>query len=218
VIDRRAAHGLDYPWLDPTLSKRNGRYRVMPDGSVELAIHRDGVEVRAAGLDPHPDLAALVQRCLGHDRASLFAINEWQHVLLKVDGRTRYAGRYDKPLRFLLDGRITSATAPRGARPGERWEGSRVGMRYTLAATGKDVYAKRRTADGAETKEHLSAHLAACEPYVREWSRYKPGGGAVYINEARELFGPLSEDEYVYLGYVPLDEWYPRPTVEDDDY
>ena len=53
--------------------------------------------------------------------------------------------------------------------------------------------------------------------HVGQWAEHKPGGGAVYINEARELFGPRGEDDYIYLGYMPLDEWFPRPAVEDED-
>ncbi|UOY01879.1 hypothetical protein [Blastococcus sp. PRF04-17] len=88
-------------------------------------------------------------------------------------------------------------------------------MRYTLAATGKDVYAKVRGSDGAERKEFLSNYMSDCAQHVSEWARFKPGGGAVYINESRELFGPVGDDGYVYLGYVPLDGWFPRPAVED---
>ncbi|MGY1810177.1 hypothetical protein ACI8AF_22650 [Blastococcus sp. SYSU D00669] len=190
----------------------------MPDGSVELVVFRDGAEIRAVGLDPHPELAAMARQCLGVDRPAWVGINEWQHVLLKKDGRTLYAGRYDKALQFRSEGRILSAAAPRGLRPGDRWDGPRVGMRYTLAATGKDVYAKRRIANSAELKEYLSAYLADCELHVRQWAEHKPGGGAIYINEARELFGPRGEDDYMYLGYVPLGEWFPRPSVDDEEY
>ncbi len=207
---------VDYPWLEPTANKRNGRYRVSPAGDVELVAFRDGVEFRAAGVDRHPELGAMVRRCSGQDRPIWFSINEWRHVLLKRDGRTLYAGRYDAPLRFELDGRTISTEAPRGLRPGQPWEGPRVGTKYTLTATGKDVYGKQRSPDGAERKVFLSSYLVGCERHVSEWARVKSRGGGVYINESRELFGPGDDDEYVYLGYVPLDAWFPRPAVEED--
>ncbi|WP_104524523.1 hypothetical protein [Blastococcus atacamensis] len=207
---------VDYPWLEPTVHKRNGRYRVTPAGDIELVAFRDGVEVRATGTERHPELGAMVHRCSRQDRSTWFSINEWRHVLLKKDGRTLYAGRYDTPLRFQLDGETIFTEAPRGLRPGQPWAGPRTGMKYTLTATGKDVYGKQRTPDGAERKIFLSSYLIGCDLHVSEWGRHKSRGGAVYINESRELFGPGDDDDYVYLGYVPLDTWFPRPAVEDD--
>jgi hypothetical protein len=88
-------------------------------------------------------------------------------------------------------------------------------MRYTLASSGRDVYGKRQGPDGVDRIERLSAYVPGAESWVAAWSMHKPGGGAVYINEARELFGPVG-DFYVYFGYVPLDVWFPEPDVEGE--
>jgi hypothetical protein len=169
---------------------------------------------------PHLDLVALVARATGARPRELspsyFSINEWRHVLVKRDGMTLFAGRYDEPLEFEVDDARLSAQAPRGLLPGQTWDGPRIGMRYTLTSTGTDVYGKRQNAAGLERKEYLSNFVPEVGRWVASWSKYKPGGGAVYINEARELFGPLGGgDRYLYFGYAPLDMWFPRPAVED---
>ncbi len=116
---------------------------------------------------------------------------------------------------LVRDGEPFGPEAPRGLQPGEVWPHSRVGMRYTLASSGRDVCGKRQGPDGVECIERLSAYVLEADAWVADWSLHKPGGGAVYINEARELFGPVG-DFYVYFGYVPLDLWFPEPDVDGE--
>lgn len=210
-----------YPWLEPVAHRGNGRYRISGDAVPEVVAWRDGALTRMPAMSPHPDLMALVARATGARPRDLspsyFSINEWRHVLVKRDGITLFAGRYDEPIEFVVEGVPRSAEAPRGLMPGQVWDGTRIGMRYTLTSTGTDVYGKRQNAAGAERKEYLSNFVPEVARWVTGWGKYKPGGGAIYINEARELFGPLgSGDQYLYFGYAPLDMWFPRPAVDDD--
>lgn len=211
-----------YPWLVPVSHKRSGRSRVGADGRTEIVVVRQGVVTHVPGAAPHPELAAMVASASGVKpsamRPSYFCINEWRHVLVRKDGLTLLAGRYEAQLIFADRDSEFTAEAPRGLVPGQPWPGSRVGMRYTLTAAGTDVYAKCQDGNGNERKEYLSRFVPDAERWIGEWSRHKPGGGAIYINEARELFCPGGSEDYIYLGYAPLDMWFPSPTSMDIEF
>lgn len=217
VSDEQGSSG--YPWLQPVAPKSNGRYRITADGITEVVGWDDGVKTLASAETAHLALAALVARASGvaleDMRPTYFCINEWRHVLVKKGRTTCFAGRWDQPLRFVRDGEPFGPEAPRGLPPGEVWPHSRVGMRYKLTASGRDVHGRQRGPDGVERIERLSAYVPGTDAWVTTWSRHKPGGGVVYINEARELFGPVG-DFYVYFGYVPLDMWFSEPEVENE--
>lgn len=219
--NRAVASPFFYPWLVPLSHRGNGRYRISGDGYVEIVVVRNGVVTHLRGTAPHPELAAMVASTTATQppamRPTYFCINEWRHVLVKIDGVKVLAGRYDRSLDFEReDGTNLAVEAPRELRPGQEWTGSRVGMRYAIAATGKDVYARCQDATGTERKEYLSRYVPEAAQWVSDWSKPKPGGGALYINESRELFGPAGEERYIYFGYAPLDLWFPSPPVNDD--
>lgn len=212
-----ARGGSKYPWLEPSSVKTDGKYRVTADGQVRLIHTIDRVERALLTTDRHPTLVAMVaevKKAHGEPPSGVFYINEWRHVLVKADGQTWFAGRYDDLLEFDLDGEKISARAPEGLAPGQPWPGPRVGVRYTLSATGDDVYCTRRITPQRERREKLSAYLDSATEEVRRWSSRKPGGGVVYINEARELFAPC-DSAWRYLGPIRAHQWFPEPQIED---
>jgi hypothetical protein len=89
-----------------------------------------------------------------------------------------------------------------------------VGVKYTLSASGDDIYCRRMVRPQVERTERLSAFNDHAAGVVRRWSRHKPGGGGIYVNEARELFAP-NHDGWIYLGRVGNHEWFPEPSVEE---
>ncbi|WP_156374211.1 hypothetical protein [Cellulomonas sp. Leaf334] len=207
--------GRPYPWLEPSSVKGEGKYRVTADGQVKV-LHISGRnEMSLLASDPHAELVAMVggvKRAHGEQPSGIFYINEWGHVLVKAAGATWYAGQYRTILEFDLGGGVLSARAPQGLPPGERWPGPQVGIRYTIAATGDDVYCKRRIDVRTERQERLSDYIADSPSFVRELARHRPTGGRLYINEAREMFSPLDgEGSFVYLGRAPIDRWFPEP-------
>lgn len=206
--------GLPYPWIEPSTVNTEGKYRVTVDGQVRLILTVGRRERALLTTDQHPELVDMVSAVKaghGEQPSGVFYINEWRHVLVKAAGGTWYAGEYPSILEFDLDGRVVSGRAPAGLKAGEPWTGPRVGVRYTLAATGDDIYCKRMVSARVERQEYLSDYLDDAASFVRSFSAYKPGGGRLYINEAREMFTPDSSRGFRYLGYAPTDKWFPEP-------
>jgi hypothetical protein len=197
---------------------REAKYRVTADGSIRLVYVVGQRERALLTTDAHPELVRMVQRTKtahGEQPSGVFYLNEWRHVLVKAARGTWYAGVYDPVLRFDLDGEDISATAPKNLRPGEAWPGPRVGVRYTLAASGDDIYCRRMIAKRTERQEFLSDYVSDAEPFVRKLSSYRPTGGRIYINEAREIFSPASNGNFIYLGFAPTHLWFPEPRPEE---
>jgi hypothetical protein len=206
-----------YPWLEPSSVKSDGKYRVTADGQIRLIFTLNREERALLTTDKHEDLVsrvAAVKKRHGDQPSGVFYINEWRHVLVKAGGGTWYAGRYEPLLEFDFDGQDISARAPAQLEPGDRWDGPRVGIKYTMTADGDDIYCKRMVRPQVERTERLSAYLGGSDQIVRSWSRHKPRGGGVYINEARELFAPVNEG-WIYLGRAGAHEWFPEPSVDD---
>ncbi len=207
-----------YPWCEPTSVKSDGKYRVTADGQIRLVHMIDRRERALLTTNQHPQLVETVQavkREHGDPPSGVFYINEWRHVLVKAGGGTWFAGRYDRLLEFDLDGQAISALAPVDLAPGDEWRGPRVGIRYTLAAAGDDVYCRRIVRPGRERDEYLSDFVPGASSLVRCWSSLRPHGGRIYINEARELFTPAREGAtWTYVGRASLDQRFPEPQVE----
>lgn len=207
-----------YPWLEPSAINEEAKYRVTADGAIRLIYPIDRRERELLTTDAHPELVEMVRSMKathGEAPSGVFYINEWRHVLVKAGGGTWFAGRYDRQLEFDLDGQTISAVAPSHLEPGDLWPGPRVGVRYTLAASGDDVYCRRLVRPGRERDEYLTDYVPAARQLVREWARIRPGGGRLYINEAREVFTPGSEaGSFLYVGRAPLDRWFPEPRVD----
>lgn len=209
---------LPYPWLEPSVISKTAKYRVTADGAIRLIFPVNRRERELLTTDEHPQLVSMVaaaKTAHGEPPSGVFYLNEWRHLLVKAAGSTWYAGRYAPQLEFDLDGGVVSTVAPHGLEPGEPWKGPHVGVRYTLTASGDDVYCRRRITSTRERDEYLCDYAPKAVALVRGWARIRPGGGRLYINEARELFTPASEPgAFTYLGRVPLDGWFPEPAVE----
>jgi hypothetical protein len=209
--------GLAYPWLEPSTVNTEGKYRLGANGEIRLNLTVGPKERTLLTRERHPDLVGMiasVKRGHGEPPSGVFYINEWRHVLVKAGGATWYAGEYSSILEFDLDGEMISARAPSALSPGDTWKGPRVGIRYTLAASGDDVYCKRLIGNRTERKEYLSDYIDGAASFVRTFSKFRPQGGRLYINEARELFSPDPDRGFVYLGFAPTDRWFPEPRPE----
>ncbi|WBB47436.1 hypothetical protein O3597_20125 [Verrucosispora sp. WMMA2044] len=210
-----------YPWIEPSSTKTDAKYRVTADGHIRLVYIVDRRERALLTTDQHSPLVKMVaevKREHGEPPSGVFYINEWRHVLVKAGGGTWYAGRYDQLLEFDLDETRISPVAPGHLSPGDNWVGPRVGVKYILKASGDDIYCRRQIRPGRQRDEYLSDYLASASEVVRRWAKHKRAGGSIYINEARELFAPVGTDvvAYTYLGRVPLDSWFPQPDVDNE--
>lgn len=210
--------GLAYPWVEPSSVNKDGKYRVTSKGEVRLTHVVGNKEYALLAKDEHPELISMVRRVKvahGEPPSGVLYINEWRHVLVKAAGSTWYAGSYGRPLEFDLEGSTISAKAPTGLAPGDKWPGPRVGTRYTLTASGDDVYCKRKIDKRTERVEHLSDYVDEASVFAEKLLKNRPSGGRIYINEAREIFTPAADDSPVYLGYAPIHQWFPEPRPED---
>lgn len=210
--------GLPYPWIEPSVVNREAKYRVTVDGAIRLVYVLGQRERALLTTDAHPELVSMVQRIKtahGEQPSGVFYINEWRHVLVKAGHGTWYAGVYDPMLRFDLDGETISARAPKSLAPGAVWPGPRVGVRYTLAASGNDIYCRRMISKRTERQEFLSDYVSDAESFVRALSSHRPTGGRIYINEAREIFSPASDGNCIYLGFAPTHLWFPEPRPDE---
>lgn len=207
-----------YPWLEPSVINKDAKYRVTADGAIRLIFPIDRRERELLTTHAHPELVekvAAVKAAHGEPPSGVFYLNEWRHLLVKAGGGTWFAGRYERQLDFDLDGKSVSTMAPAGLEPGQPWKGPHVGVRYTLAASGDDVYCRRRVTATRERDEYLSDYVPSAVELVRQWAKIRPGGGRLYINEARELFTPAgAAGVFTYVGRAPLDRWFPEPQVD----
>jgi hypothetical protein len=101
---------------------------------------------------------------------------------------------------------------------GRPWRGLHQGIRYVLAAGGRDIYYNssprpdvlRTIRLSRCVGEDAAAQLASRVREVKGFS-----GGRFYINEWREMFAPLGEEdtmEYLYIGrLLPEDPWFRQP-------
>jgi hypothetical protein len=144
-------------------------------------------------------------------------INEFRHVLVPTQSReVLFAGVYTRDLEFAFGGQLISPVAPPDIEPGDVWPGPHVGIRYTLAANASDVRYEELTPRGTLRRVCLTDYCDDGEaaPLLSRIRRFKPGGGAMYINEARELFAPVDRGngyERVYLGHLGRHPWFPEP-------
>lgn len=170
----------------------------------------------------HPDLVQRVNKIkeeIDGTGGGAFYVDEYANVVVppRANDAPYYdGGKYADLLEFEFEGDIISSRAPRGCRPGDRWEGPRVGIPYTLTAGGEDIRYRRHYANlredvvlsdvcGRDAAHRLAARLSVD----------KPRGGRIYINECREFFAPVEDVDgwsYIYLGPLGDDAWFPDPS------
>jgi hypothetical protein len=177
----------------------------------------------------HPALADMVndvKRTHGSGPNGPFYINEYKQVIVPVGDLAQYyfAGKYDEPLKFEFEGKTISGE-PFGLdgkplRPGDTWIGPHAGIPYVLTASGNDVYYRTFPRPQVEVRVNLSAKRgrSAAEQIARLLSAFKgTGGGRFYVNEFCSVFSPVNGTdgwEYIYIGQIDLNAWFPNPMVE----
>jgi hypothetical protein len=208
----------------PAVHGQQGRYRVNLDEQISAVYPIDRREVAILTSEEHPRLVAMVnevKESVNGTPGGPFLINEHSQVLVPSSDGTWYcAGLYTEILSFDLDGEIISPAAPSGLEPGDDWPGPRVGMSYTLAAGGEDIYLKYESAPQRIKQDYLSDHCGKDKArFLAERLAEVKGkeGGRIYINEAREFFAPKGDvptPPYLYLGPLDDESWFPALKVQ----
>ena len=201
---------------------RETHYTVKLDGTVQLLYSVGSNERALLTTDEHPELVALVNEAKRRGGSSQgggrFLINEYRLVLVPTQsGEVLYAGVYTRDLEFMFEKTLISPVAPPSIRPGSVWPGPHVGIRYTLTAGAVDVRYEEVTARGTMRRVCLSEFHSSGD-LVDLFSMFravKPNGGAVYVNEARELFAPVDDGQGYkrrYIGHLGGRPWFPDPS------
>lgn len=200
---------------------KDAKYVVKLDGTVQLS-YTDADGIRSLlTVDGHDELVKMVNDAKNAAGATQgggsFLINEYREVIVPtLDGQILLAGQYTRDLEFRAeDGSIVSPIAPVGIRPGMRWPGPHVGIKYTLAAGASDIRYERRAPDGTAARVCLSDYHDPSEiaDLLSLLRAVRPQGGSIFVNEAREIFvPPQREDEFdrVYVGALGSHPWFPR--------
>jgi mRNA-degrading endonuclease RelE of RelBE toxin-antitoxin system len=195
-------------------------YSVKLNGSVQLLYYVGASELALLTTDEHPELVALVNEAkrigLASQGGGRFIINEYRHVLVPTPAGVLFAGAYTRDLEFVFEGTLVSPVAPPGIRPGDVWPGPHVGVRYTLAVGATDVRFEAETTRGTFKRVSLTDHHSATEVsgLLQMARAVKANGGAVYVNEAREMFAPVDDGKGYqrrYIGHIGRKPWFPVP-------
>jgi hypothetical protein len=213
-----------YPGNVPSNVSKDAKYSVVSGGSgweIRLIYRLSSSERALVTTGSHPELVEMVNGAKIEGTGSeggAFYINEYRHVLVPTADGCLYAGTYAPLLRFRFEGDDISPEAPAGLTPGDEWRGPRVGTAYVLSADGQDIKYRVETRPNVIAERRLSADVgrSSAARLARRLAKHKPGGGRIYVNEARELFGPTAGGDglsHTYLGRVEPDEWFAEPRV-----
>jgi len=213
-----------YPGNVPSNVSKDAKYSVVSGGNgweIRLVYRLSSSERALVTTGNHPDLVEMVNNAKiegNGGEGGPFYINEYRHVVVPTTDGPLFAGRYAPLLQFRFEGADISPQAPPGLEPGQDWSGPRVGTAYVLTADGADIKYRVETRPNVIAERCLSAEIgrSGAARVARRFSRHKPGGGRIYINEARECFGPTSRADalaHLYLGRIEQDEWFAEPRV-----
>ena len=217
----------------PANVSKDAKYHIRVQGGPKVSIpfEADEMEKWMLTTKEHPLLVEMVNKVrldLNEDPGGAFYINEYKQVIVPDRASRIYylAGIYTEPLRFLFDDGTRTVTISGEALDREGnpipslgvWRGLRHGIRYVLAAGGRDIYYKYSPRPDVERTVKLSQVVGtdAAEAIATRIRDIKgTAGGRFYINEWREMFAPLSEDdrtEYYYIRRLGVDDpWFKRP-------
>ena len=218
-----------YPGNAPSNVSKDAKYsvkRVANGWAVHLLFNLGNGQRELLTTDQHAELVSMVNRVKAHSTGKdggAFYINEYRHVVVPTPDGAVYAGSYTKDLRFAFEGQTIEPSAPKGLKPGQEWKGPHVGVRYTLAAGGGDIYYERKLSASRTERVQLSEQRGqrTAQLLARRLSSVKgQSGGRIYINEQCEFFGPMvvgqGGTQFVYLGHLEDDAWFDEPELPDD--
>lgn len=213
----------------PRNVSRDAKYRTRSSGAsdggsvVELVYRATDDERWYPTTEDHPDLCEMVNEVkLSRDLPphGSFYINEYQQVVVPTARSDRYfyAGQYEKPLEFEIEGRVLSGrpldSDGNPLSPGDPWIGPHPGVPYTLAAGGNDIKYTLRPRPQVERTIKLSKEIGIdqAKAVARSIRRVKGlEGGRFYVNEFRVIFAPVSRESnwhYVYIGTLNMEKWF----------
>lgn len=197
---------------------------------VELVYRATDDERWYPTTEDHPELCEMVnavKMSLDLPPNGAFYINEYRQVVVPTvhSYRYYYAGQYERPLKFEIEGKILSGEAldwdGKPLTPGDTWNGPHPGIPYTLTAGGNDIKYTTKLRPQVEKTVRLSKEIgvARANVFARSIRRVKGfSGGRFYVNEFGTIFAPVSRAlswEYVYIGKLNMEEWFPVPEIPD---
>ena len=217
---------IPYPGLKPSNVNKDAKYsiRTGEDGEheVQLLYRLNAKERALLSTQDHSELVEMVNEAKLHGNGSpggAFYINEYLDVVVPTtDGECWFAGTYQNYLEFEFEGQLIGPRAHEDLSPGDPWPGPHVGIRYTLKAGGKDIGYTTSPRPKVERTELLSDHHGpeAAAELARRLAAVKGSeGGRIYINECGEFFSPPPDprEDFIYLGSLDEDLWFPPPDV-----
>lgn len=213
-----------YPGNVPSNVSKDAKYSVVTAGGgweVRLVYRISSSERALVTTSSHPELVEMVNNAKLEGNGvggGAFYINEYRHVVVPTAEGCFFAGTYAPLLQFKFEGQSISPEAPPGLEPGQDWPGPRVGTSYVLTADGADVKYRVETRPNVIAERRLSTDIgrSGASRVARGFARHKPGGGRIYINEARECFGPTPQGDplnHTYLGRLGEEDWFAEPQV-----
>lgn len=218
----------------PRNVSRDAKYRTRSSvssqgGSVVELVYRAAEDERwYPTTEDHPDLCEMVndvKLSLDLPPNGSFYINEYQQVVVPTARSDRYfyAGEYENPLEFEIEGRVLSGkpldSDGNPLSPGDLWIGPHPGIPYILAAGGNDIKYTIRPRPQVEKTIKLSKEIGIdrARAVARSIRRVKGFlGGRFYVNEFQSIFAPVSREsnwEYVYIGELDMGKWFPIPEI-----
>ncbi len=217
---------IEYPGYVPSNVNKDAKYSVKrgshDDFEIQLVYRLDARERALLATQHHGELVEMVNAVKQEHNdvpGGAFYINEFLDVLVPaMNGACYFAGTYQRYLEFEFEGQVISPRADDDLVPGQPWPGPHVGIRYTVKAGGKDIgytFNPRPRVERTVLLSDVHGTTAAAE-LVQRLARVKGDlGGRVYLNECGEFFTPPPNprDDFVYLGSLDEDVWFPPPEV-----
>jgi hypothetical protein len=211
-----------YTGLIPSNVNKDAKYTVSVSGDIRLVYYVSNRVRELLATNDHGALADMVNAVktdISGVPGGSFYINEYGDVLVpSQDGNCYWAGNFDSRLEFRTeDGVVVTPSAPHDLEPGDAWPGPHVGIRYVLMAGGQDVRYERKVSERRVEIVQLSDEVetaAARQTAARIAAVKGASGGRFYINEAGEMFGPVSSNDFadfVYIGHIEDSSWFKAP-------
>lgn len=222
VTRRRHVMPRLYTGYVPSNVSKDAKYKVSAEGEVHLLYRIDQRTRELLSTSEHADLVEMVNRVkeqINGRPGGAFYINEFGGVLVPgLEGGCYWAGCYEETLEFSFERSVISPVAPPGLEPGDYWPGPHAGVRYKLRAGGLDIVYLLQ--DGRRSREYRLSDFypadEAADTAAKISSIKGTHGGRFYINERRELFGPVDgHDGFVYFGHLEDCVWFHPPEGYD---